>query len=196
MDRFTEAEEVLNRYPMGLEENREVILLFARILKAQDKQEALDVYARWLEASTDVTVRFEYAQLLEQHEFYARALEELQEILEDLKGTAGEPRKSDVRFSLAKALLIADPENEEGIKELETAITEGFNDIEALEELQQNTNLTSANRDSLRVIINDMQRREEQTQAQETQITEDSVLRTEMEGEEPVLETDPETGSE
>jgi len=157
MGRYGEAEEVLARFPFALLENGETKLLFARAQRAQDKIEAIDSYARWLSENNNPLVRYEYASVLEQHEFFARALEEYRLALSEITQPA-EIRSSDIRFAIARVLLIADSESEEGIRELETAIQEGFNNIEAIEGLQNNMAVSAANRDRLRIIAGDMPR--------------------------------------
>ena len=158
MERYNAAEEVLEKYPFSLLDNRDMLLLYARSQKAQGKVEAIDNYVRWLNDNSDSRVRYEYAQLLEEHELYARALEEYRQILSETIDAGSGLEKSELHFSLARLLLIADGESGEGITELETAISEGFSDIEAVEELQENQNVSAANRDRLRTIVNNMQR--------------------------------------
>lgn len=162
MERYEKAEEILKKYPAALMENNDVILLYARSQNAQKKVEAMDSYALWLENNSSAKVRFEYAQILENNELYARALEEYRKTITEIKDTDSDPKKNEVRFSLARVLLIADSENEEGIKELEAAISEGYDKIEAAEELKANAKVSAANRDKLQSIINDMQRRLEE----------------------------------
>ena len=157
MERYSDAERVLANYPFDLLENSESMLLYARAQNAQGKVEAIDSYAKWLADNSDSKVRYEYAQLLEQHELYARALEEYRTALtEPYREDA--PQRSDIRFALARLLLIADSENPEGITELETSVYEGFADYGAIEELLNNSMVSAANRDRLRVILSDMQR--------------------------------------
>lgn len=162
MERYEASEEILKKYPAALMENNDVILLYARSQNAQKKVEAMDSYALWLENNSSAKVRFEYAQILENNELYARALEEYRKTITEIKDTDSDPKKNEVRFSLARVLLIADSENEEGIKELEAAISEGYDKIEAAEELKANAKVSAANRDKLQSIINDMQRRLEE----------------------------------
>jgi tetratricopeptide (TPR) repeat protein len=165
MERYEDSERILNSYPFALAENNDMMLLFARCQKAQDKVEAIDSYAKWLDSSSDPKVRYEYAQLLEQHEFYARAIEEYQLTLTESALPGSGDKKVDIdlgelHFALARALLTADGENDEGIKELEKAVSEGFNNIEAVEELYNNEKIIQ--RESLRTIINNMQRTAEE----------------------------------
>ena len=157
MGRYSDAEEVLARFPFALMENGETKLLFARAQRAQGKVEAIDSYASWLSENDDPKVRYEYAGVLEQHEFFARALEELRFTLSEFTHHP-ELRRSDIHFALARVLLIADSESDEGIRELEIAIQEGYNNIEAVEELQNDMRISAANRDRLRIIVNNMQR--------------------------------------
>ena len=157
MERYSDAQEILEKYPFALLENNDALLLYARSQKAQDKVEAIDNYAKWLSVNSDPAVRYEYAQLLEHYELYARALEEYRKTLSETAGTDSTPKRSEIRFSLARLLLIADGESGEGIAELETAVSEGFDDVEAVQGLL-NMRLSAARTDSIRNIINSMQR--------------------------------------
>jgi Tfp pilus assembly protein PilF len=173
MERYDKAEEQMEKYPFPLQDNNDMILLYARTQKALNKVEAVDTYARWLNSNSDKKVRYEYAQLLEKHELYARAMEEYRAILTALDSSsssaaAGEDlKKSDVRFSLAGLLLTADASNAEGITEMETAVKEGYANIEEIETLQKNTKVTAVNRDKLKTIINDLQRAAEEKEKNE-----------------------------
>ncbi|MDR0300804.1 MAG: tetratricopeptide repeat protein [Treponema sp.] len=202
MERYDKAEEVLEKYPYSLQDNNDMVLLYARTQKALDKVEAIDNYAKWLSSNTsDKKVRYEYAQLLEQHDLYARALEEYRTILSDSasassSGAADEDlKKSDVRFSLARLLLIADDESGEGITEMETAVSEGYDNIEAVEELQKNTKVSSTNRDKLRTIVNNMQRTFEAKEAEAAAAKEAEKTEEDLQPDD-LSETDPEADSE
>jgi tetratricopeptide (TPR) repeat protein len=157
MERYADAQEVLEKYPFALLENNDALLLYARSQKAQDNVEAIDSYAKWLSVNSDPAVRYEYAGLLEHNELYARALEEYRKVLSETAGKDSTPKRSEIRFSLARLLLIADGESGEGVVELETAVNEGFDDIEAVQELLD-MKISAAHIDSIRNIINNMQR--------------------------------------
>jgi len=167
MERYDKAEEVLEKYPYPLQDNSELLLLYARTQKALNKVEAIDSYAKWLNSSSDKKVRYEYAQLLEKNELYARAIEEYRVVLSDSFSDNEEIKKYDVRFSLARLLLTADASSGEGVTEMEAAVSEGFSNIEEAERLQRNTKVSAANRDKLRNIVNNMQRSLEAKQAAE-----------------------------
>jgi tetratricopeptide (TPR) repeat protein len=156
MKKYDKGEAVLSKYPFALLENNEVILLLARTLRAQHKPEAADRYAQWLEVNSDSSVRYEYALVLEENGFYVRALEECRTALKDLSQDSKEPKKSALHYTIARLLLIADPENEEGITELQTAITEGFDDKEALETLMTQKEISAAHKEEIQRIIDDM----------------------------------------
>jgi tetratricopeptide (TPR) repeat protein len=155
MKRYGDAEEVLNNYFLSMLENKEMQLLFARCQKAQNKIEAIDSYSNWLNNYTDVRARYEYAQLLESHELYARSIEEYRKALSETTSSE-KALNREIRFSLARTLLIADNESREGITELQTAVNDGFKDIEAAEKLLANEKISSANKDSIRNIISGM----------------------------------------
>ncbi|MDR3342328.1 MAG: tetratricopeptide repeat protein [Treponema sp.] len=153
LEKYDLVETVLSKYRFALLENKDVLLLFARAQRVQHKPEAADSYAQWLEANNDPKVRYEYAAILEEGEFYARALEEYRTILKDLPQGSEDPKKSLLHYTIGRLILIADPENEEGITELETAVTEGFADTEALEALMQENGISDIHKGDIRRII-------------------------------------------
>ncbi|GAB6391089.1 MAG: tetratricopeptide repeat protein [Treponematales bacterium] len=155
LDRFAEAEETLLKYRFALDSgsNKDTLLLLARTQKAQDKVEALDTYARWLEGNSDVKVQYEYAGLLEEREQYAKALEQYRAVLTALPANSKEPAKSGLRFTIARLLLTADPDNEEGPKELAAAVEEGFSDEDALKALLGDKRLSDAGKKSVQAAI-------------------------------------------
>jgi tetratricopeptide (TPR) repeat protein len=157
MKRYSDAEEILKNYFLSMLENSEMQLLFARCQKAQNKIEAIDSYSNWLNNNSDVRARYEYAQLLELHELYARAIEEYRKALSETSSSE-KALNREIRFSLAKLLLIADNESREGITELQTAVNDGFNNIEALENLLVNEKISAVNKDNIRNIISGVKR--------------------------------------
>jgi tetratricopeptide (TPR) repeat protein len=158
MEKYEAAEKVLTGYEFALMDNKDVLLLFARTQRAQDKIEAADSYAQWLADNSDPQVRYEYAQVLEKGELYARALEEYRTALNGLSQESTDPKKSDLRYTIARLLLVADPENEEGITELKTAVSEGFADMAALEELSADERISADHRESIRTLIDETER--------------------------------------
>jgi tetratricopeptide (TPR) repeat protein len=160
MERYADAERVLSGYEFALMDNSETMLLYARAQKAQGKVEAVDSYARWLVNNSDSQVRYEYAQLLETQELYARALEEYRSALSGFSSGSGGLKRPDLHFALGRLLLIADSANEEGITALQEAVSEGYNNLEALEELLADRRLSAAGRESLSAIIAGIRSRE------------------------------------
>jgi tetratricopeptide (TPR) repeat protein len=156
MEKYEEAEKFLASNPLILNENRDMLLLFARTQKALGRVEAADSYAKWLlEGGGDAQVRYEYAQSLEQAELYAKALEEYQAVLSGLSA-GGVPAKADVRFSLARVFLIADGGNPQGMTELKAALEEGFADRDALESLAAEERISEAGREEIQELIRNL----------------------------------------
>jgi tetratricopeptide (TPR) repeat protein len=158
MEKYAEAERALFGYQFALRDNSETMLLYARAQKAQGKVEAADSYAKWLVNNTDSAVRYEYAQFLETQELYARALEEYRLALSSYSYSAGGPERRDIRFALARVLLIADSDSDEGINELRGAVSEGFTGIEALEELLDDKRLGAAGKTGVTAVIGEVRR--------------------------------------
>ena len=205
MKRYSEVEEILEKYPFSMLENKEVQLLFARSQGKQNKVEAIDNFAAWLSANSDYSdkaaatrARFEYAQVLEHHEFYARALEEFRKAHEDTAAAATEPAKKEIRFAIARVLLIAEGESSAGVTEMQSAVDDGFKNIEAIEELINHAKISAANKTALSSIVENLKR--EEFAEQERQRLEEEKLQQEKETEEivetEISETDSEADSE
>jgi Tfp pilus assembly protein PilF len=159
LDKPEQAEEVLLRYKIAMVENRNTLLLLARAQRAQNKVEAADTYSEWLQGNNDARVRYEYAQILESAEFYAKALEEYRAVITALpqgQGATTDPTalvRTDVRVTAARLLLIADPEKNDGITELETAVSEGLSDTAKLTALLDDPAISEAHKAEIRRII-------------------------------------------
>jgi tetratricopeptide (TPR) repeat protein len=156
MEKYEDAERLLGAGNFILAENKDMLLLLARTQRALGKVEAADSYAQWLLENDDSRVRREYAVILEEAELYAKALEEYQTILANLPADSVNPAKADVRFDLARVLLIADSENPQGLTELRAALEDGFKDREALEGLEADERITEAAREEIGEIIEDL----------------------------------------
>jgi tetratricopeptide (TPR) repeat protein len=174
MEKYEQAEEVLLKYQFTLENSKDAFLLLARTQKVLNKPEAIDTYSKWLDVNQDNQVRYEYAQILEQGEFYAKAQEEYRTLLSALPQGSGDSSKDEVatlskpniRFNLGRLLLIADPDSEDGINELTLAVTDGFSDTEALEKLTENTKISDTRKDEIRRLIHNINATDEKTETQ------------------------------
>ena len=160
MEKYVEAEEILEKYPFALQDNKDVQLLYARTQGRQNKVEAIEKFSNWLSVNSDARARYEYAQILEYHEYYARALEEYRKAHTDIADNATSPSKLEVRFSIAKLLLIAESENNSGVTELQSAVEDGYNNIQSIEELLTHPRISAANKNSLRTIADNLRREE------------------------------------
>ena len=157
--KYDECEEVLLRYPLALEDNANSILLLARAQKAQEKIESIDSYDKWLSVHSGVAnpqALYEYAQLLEAAGFYARALELYREAYQALSGDTEQLKRSQLLFDEGRLLLIADPENSDGITKIKEASTGGFSDTEALEILMSDERIIESNREEIRSLLHDL----------------------------------------
>jgi tetratricopeptide (TPR) repeat protein len=178
MKKYDEVERVLKSHEFALLDNNDVLLLYARSQKEQGKPEAIDTYDKWLINNTDAKVRYEYAQVLETHDMFARALEEYRASLAALAASSVDPSKQDVRFSIAALLLVADPASAEGITELNGAVDDGFANLGKIEKLLEDTRITSANRETIRTLITKVRRTAEeaaQTVVTDTEPVEESA---------------------
>jgi len=160
MERYEEAEEQLNKYPFALLENKDVQLLFARSQGKQNKVEAINSFTKWFSQNNDYKARYEYGAVLIHHEFYARAIEELRKSLTDAPDKASDPKKNEIRFAIAKALLVAERESNSGATEMQAAVNDGFKDIAAIEEIIKGGKLSAANLTAIRAIADNLRRAE------------------------------------
>jgi len=157
MERYAEAELVLRRNEFALLENADFLLLYARAKSRQGRPEAIDSFAAWLVQNPGDAaagrVRFEYAQFLESRGLYARALDEYRAALGAIGHADSGPTRPEARFALARVLLVADPGNPEGARELRGAVRDGYADFDALEALLGDGRIGAVAGDDIRAII-------------------------------------------
>ena len=160
LGKYEESEKVLTNFPFALDESASHLLLFARAQKAQNKVEALDSFARWLiligEDPPNPLGLFEFAQALESAGHHARALERYDEAMAALLRETPHLRQSTIRFEKSRLLLTVDPQNEEGLREFNLAVTDGFSDTEAIEALLRDNRLTQSNRTEIQRVLTDL----------------------------------------
>jgi len=164
LKKYDRCEDTLNRYPQALEETPASLLLLARAQKARNRVEAIDSYAKWLAANTGTANPqglYEYAQVLESADHYARALEQYKAAITALASDTENLKKSQLLFERARLLLTADPENSEGITELKTAVTEGFSASAEIEDLMRDDRVSQENRDEIRKILDELLNKKE-----------------------------------
>ncbi len=163
LERYAKALEVLEKYPAGLLENKDTMLLYARAQAKLKKVEAIDSFSNYLSVNSDGKARYEYAQVLEDNVLYARAIEEYRKALTEISATAVNPKKCEVRFALARAMIVADGDNTEGFTELQSAVGEGFSDIPAVEKILT-LKISAVNKTSVQNIIGNMRKAEQEKQ--------------------------------
>ncbi|MDR2134146.1 MAG: tetratricopeptide repeat protein [Treponema sp.] len=195
MEKYADAERVLAGYNFALMDNSDVQLLYARTQNAQGKIEAADSYAKWLANNSDPKVRYEYARILEGQELYARSLEEYRGVLSALPPESTDPKKADIRFTIARLLLVADGESEEGVAELRGAVTDGYQDTAAIGELLDSGKISGANKESIKTIIAEIEQAAEQAKETAKSGEEDAVTTVETEASEAQVEAGADGGN-
>jgi len=164
---------VLNKYPFALEEKAPSVLLLARAQREMGRIEAVDTFAKWIivNAGTPNPQGFlDYARVLENAEFYARALEQYNDAIKANAKDSGALKKSTIRFEKSRLLLAVDPDNEEGLKEFTDAVNEGFSDLAAIEALILDKRINQYHRDEIQKILDetrikmDKEKKEDETE--------------------------------
>jgi tetratricopeptide (TPR) repeat protein len=172
LKKYQDCEDVLINYPIALEEKPSSVLLLARAQKAMNKIEAVDTYAKWIiffdTGKVNPQGLYEYAQVLEDAGHYARALEQYDAAIEALTQDSGELKKTTLRFEKARLLLAADPENEEGMTEFKSAISDGFKDTDAIETMLLDERLTKDNKTEIQRVLTDLLIKEQEAREAET----------------------------
>ncbi|MDR0551190.1 MAG: AAA family ATPase [Spirochaetaceae bacterium] len=153
LEKYAECEAVLQKYNYNLSENKDTLLMLARSQKAQSKVEAIDAYDLWLQKNKDAQVRYEYASILEENGYFARAIEQIKQAISEMGADTAKLKKSTLQFFYAQLLLTADADNPDALKEFETAIEAGFNDEDAVKKLLEDTRITKANRDAVQRLL-------------------------------------------
>jgi tetratricopeptide (TPR) repeat protein len=149
-EEYAEAESVLLKYDYNLPASADAQLLLSRVQAAAEKPEAIDSYALYLAGNTDPAARYEFAQVLAKHEFYARALEEYTQTLEEVTAETETLKKANIRFEIARLRYIADSDSAAALTELQGAITDGFADIAKIAELLDDPRLSAEVKEDIR----------------------------------------------
>jgi tetratricopeptide (TPR) repeat protein len=134
--------------------------------------EAVDSYAKWLIVHTGTANPqglYEYAQVLEEAGFYAKAIEQYRDAIKALTKDTETLKKSNLMFEEARLLLSMDPENEEGLTAFSSAVDEGFSDTESFEALLADERISGNRKDELRRIYESRVIEEDEEISEETE---------------------------
>jgi tetratricopeptide (TPR) repeat protein len=173
LNKYSDAETVLKKFSYNMPDNKNTLLLLARTKKAQNKVEAIDDYATWLAKNSDAIVRYEYAEALEADKFYARAIEELKKALAELASDTASLKKCDIHYALGRLILIADPNNDDGIASLQEAVNTGYKNTDALRLLMDDARISKSHKDSISSILAALVGSEEKQEAKPEEIKEE-----------------------
>ncbi len=136
LSRFYEAQEALAVYLEDKKAEGDSLLLQARIEAGLSDPRCIDSYAAWIGAnSNQLGIKYEYIKALEKHEFYAKAIEELNSLIASDKLSSFNLDKPSLVFKKAEILALA--EDEQAATVLEEAIELGYQDIQAIDELKK-----------------------------------------------------------
>jgi tetratricopeptide (TPR) repeat protein len=171
MDKPAESEAVLLKYEYEIYDKKENLLLLARVQKAQGKLDAIDTYDKWLAKNADPQVRYEYATVLDSGGFYAKALEEMRKALSELSVETETLKRSTINFGIARLMLIADASNDEGITMLRDALSSGFKDMDAINDLIKDARLPKARQDEVQRTVDTILKAAESNELQSNEPT-------------------------
>ena len=153
MKKYEDVEALLEAVPSLLADNKDCLLVYARARKALHKPEAIDDYASLAAGSADAKIQYEYGTVLEEAQFYTRAVEAYRAAIKALPADSARPTLGAGHFALARALLAGDPENAEGPAELEAAVKAGFGDKKAMSDLLYTDGLSAEQKVLIQKVI-------------------------------------------
>ena len=155
LQKYSEAYSILKNVNADLSEDRDALLLLARIEHKLGYPEALDHYSKWLEHGEDPLVMKEYAEVAEQQSLYSRAIEAYKKIKQTNREETAGLKKGETDFLIGKLLLIADPADSQGLKQIELALSSGYDDKEQFEKLLSDSRLLEDQRQALNSLFSE-----------------------------------------
>jgi predicted Zn-dependent protease len=156
MKKYPECEAVLQKFAQNLENNKDTLLLLARVQAIQDKPEALNSFDLWLSKNDDPLVRYEYGNALVKNDFLAKAVEQYKKAMSGITDKTTDITKPQARFALAVAEVKADPDNDAGMDDMRGAVTDGYKDIDSVRALLDDKKITDKRKDEIKSLIADM----------------------------------------
>jgi len=130
-------------------DDRDALLLLARTEYKLRYPEALDHYTKWLEKGDDPVVLKEFAEVAEQQALYSRAIEAYKKIKQTNREEQAGLEKGEIDFLLGRLILFADPSDDMGMKNIENALSSGYNNTDAFDALISDNRLTETQRQAL-----------------------------------------------
>lgn len=150
--RLEEAAEKVKPYVERNPSDRDALLLLARTEEKLSRPESLDHFSAALALKEEGAVRLQLADAFERRELYARSIESYRILLPMDEKALGNIRKAEIRFRMARVMLLAGEDPVKSLDELRNAVAEGFKDSARLNELAGDIRLTEEIRRSIEEI--------------------------------------------
>lgn len=142
-DRLDEAFVKLLPFVQRNPDDRDALLLLARIEKRLQKPEAADHYSEVLKLKDDPAVKLESAEVFESLQLFAMALE-LYRSLAAAADSIPNVGKGELRFRAFRVMLLAGDDESKTLEELQAALDAGFSDAAALREAAGNDSISDS----------------------------------------------------
>jgi len=149
LQKYEGAYALLKDLKADTSDDRDALLLLARTEYKLRYPEALDHYTKWLEKGDDPVVLKEFAEVAEQQALYSRAIEAYKKIKQTNREEQAGLEKGEIDFLLGRLILFADPSDDMGMKNIENALSSGYNNTDAFDALISDNRLTETQRQAL-----------------------------------------------
>lgn len=149
LKKYVESYRVLKDAKAESGDDRDALLLLARVERLLGFPEALDHYSKWLEKGDDPVVLKELAEVAEHQNLYSRAIEAYKKLKQTNRDELAGLQKGEIDFLIGRLILIADPVDNQGLKSIEVALSAGYSNNEAFDLLLANSKLSETQRQSL-----------------------------------------------
>ncbi|HPC70286.1 MAG TPA: CDC27 family protein [Treponema sp.] len=149
IQKYQDSYQILKNAKADSGDDRDALLLLARIEFKLGYPEALDHFSKWLEKGDDPLVLKEFAETAEQQSLYSRAIESYKKIKQSNRSEEAGLQKGEIDFLIGRLILFADPSDNQGMKSIEAALSEGYFNTEKFDALLADPRINEKQRQTL-----------------------------------------------
>ncbi len=153
LKKYDDALSILKKLNADSGEDRDALLLLARTEKKLGYPEALDHYSKWLDKGDNPTVLKEFAEVAAGQLLFARAIEALKKIKQTGREAEAGLQKGEIDFLLGKYIMISDSSDNQGLKNIESALALGYNDETQIDLLLSDPRLSDNQKQSIKALL-------------------------------------------